>query len=345
MACVAWPTCGLSITEAERALPGVIDELEVELARLGLSSETFTVRMTGCPNGCARPYNSDIGLVGKAAGKYTVFLGGRLLGNRLNVNYKDMVPAEELVSTLVPVFAYFKQDREPDETFGDFCHRKGMADLLDWTSSYAAQAAPSQSSDVKNGFESRLYSALDGLTQGWHGQLACPCCAAAQRPANLATVSSLRPGRETRRMPLRPWMKYLLWFVGGYNILAGLGMMIFYHEGFRILDLPKPELMLPLQLVGMLVGLFGVGYWLVAWNPVENRNVLTLGFFSKFLGSLLGIAYLALGKMPLVFLPVLFFADIIYLPPFLLIMRRLYRWPRDVQQMATGAPAIDSRAA
>jgi sulfite reductase (ferredoxin) len=141
MACVAWPTCGLSITEAERALPGVIDELEVELARLGLSSETFTVRMTGCPNGCARPYNSDIGLVGKAAGKYTVFLGGRLLGNRLNEIYKDMVPAEELVSTLVPVFAYFKQEREPDETFGDFCHRKGMADLLDWTSGYAAQAS------------------------------------------------------------------------------------------------------------------------------------------------------------------------------------------------------------
>ena len=69
MACVAWPTCGLAITESERALPGIIDQLEVELARLGLSSETFTLRMTGCPNGCARPYNCDIGLVGKAAGQ------------------------------------------------------------------------------------------------------------------------------------------------------------------------------------------------------------------------------------------------------------------------------------
>ncbi len=111
MACVAWPTCGLSITESERALPGMIDQIEVELARLGLSSETFTIRMTGCPNGCARPYNSDIGLVGKAAGKYTIFLGGRLLGDRLNFIYKDMVPTEEVVPTLVPVFAYFKQDR------------------------------------------------------------------------------------------------------------------------------------------------------------------------------------------------------------------------------------------
>ncbi len=66
MACVAWPTCGLAITEAERALPTMIDQLEVELAKLGLSSDVFTLRMTGCPNGCARPYNSDIGLVGKA---------------------------------------------------------------------------------------------------------------------------------------------------------------------------------------------------------------------------------------------------------------------------------------
>ncbi len=101
MACVAWPTCGLSITEAERALPGLIDEVEVELARLGLSGERFTIRMTGCPNGCARPYNSDIGLVGKAAGKYTVFVGGRLLGDRLNFVYKDLVPGRSGRATLM----------------------------------------------------------------------------------------------------------------------------------------------------------------------------------------------------------------------------------------------------
>lgn len=141
MACVAWPTCGLSITEAERALPGMIDQLEVELARLGLSQERFTVRMTGCPNGCARPYNSDIGLVGKAAGKYTIFAGGRLLGDRLNFNYKDMVPAEEVVSTIVPLLAYFKQERQDGETLGDFCHRKGPEDLAAWAEQYAAQTA------------------------------------------------------------------------------------------------------------------------------------------------------------------------------------------------------------
>ena len=81
--------------------------------------------MTGCPNGCARPYNCDIGLVGKTADKYTLFLGGRLLGDRLNFIYKDLVPAEEVVATLVPLFAYFKHDRHDGETFGDFCHRKG----------------------------------------------------------------------------------------------------------------------------------------------------------------------------------------------------------------------------
>jgi sulfite reductase (ferredoxin) len=129
MACVAWPTCGLSITESERALPGMIDQIEVELARLGLSSEKFTVRMTGCPNGCARTYNCDIGLVGRARNQYTIFLGGRLLGDRLNFLYKDYVASEDVVATLTPIFLYFKQHRQPGETLGDFCLRKGEADL------------------------------------------------------------------------------------------------------------------------------------------------------------------------------------------------------------------------
>src|SRR5262245_5246689 len=142
MACVAWPTCGLSITESERALPGIIDQIEAELARLGLANEKFTIRMTGCPNGCARPYNCDIGLVGKARGKYTLFLGGRLLGDRLNFLYKDMVPEEEVAATLAPVFAYFKQDRQNGETLGDFCVRKGAADIAAWADANATALAP-----------------------------------------------------------------------------------------------------------------------------------------------------------------------------------------------------------
>ncbi|MBW3597451.1 MAG: hypothetical protein KY475_09275, partial [Planctomycetes bacterium] len=139
MACVAWPTCGLAVTESERALPPMIDELEVELARLGLSNEKFTVRMTGCPNGCARPYNSDVGLVGKTVGKYTVFLGGRLLGNRMNFLYKDLVPAAEVVPTLVPPLVYFKQARHEGESFGDFCDRIGKDGLLKFAEEFAAR--------------------------------------------------------------------------------------------------------------------------------------------------------------------------------------------------------------
>jgi sulfite reductase (ferredoxin) len=139
MACVAWPTCGLAITESERALPGMIDLIEVELAKLGLASERFTIRMTGCPNACARPYNSDIGLVGKAAGKYTVYVGGRLLGDRLNFIFKDSVPAEEVVTSLVPLFVFFKQDRQSGETFGDFCHRQGVDSLVNFATAYEAK--------------------------------------------------------------------------------------------------------------------------------------------------------------------------------------------------------------
>ena len=125
MACVALPTCPLAVTESERVSPGLMDEMEKELDRLGLADERFTVRMTGCPNGCSRPYNADIGLVGKTAGKYTIYLGGRLLGDRLASIYKDLVPLEKIVQTLLPVFATYESKRQDGETFGDFCHRIG----------------------------------------------------------------------------------------------------------------------------------------------------------------------------------------------------------------------------
>lgn len=125
--------------------------------------------------------------------------------------------------------------------------------------------------------------------------------------------------------PLTPWMRRLLWFVGGYNLLAGVGMVCFYHEGYKLLGLEKPHLNLPVQLVGILVALFGVGYWLVAANPVENRNLLMLGFWSKALGSLFGVYYVLAGRLPLIFLAVLLISDIAYLPPFAIILRRVYR--------------------
>lgn len=129
MACVALPTCGLAITESERVLPSIIDDLEAPLAKLGLDREQFTLRMTGCPNGCARPYNSDIGIVGRAKDKYTLLVGGALLGGRLNYVYKDMVPHEAVAKEIVGVFAAFKANRQGDETLGDFCHRVGREEL------------------------------------------------------------------------------------------------------------------------------------------------------------------------------------------------------------------------
>lgn len=148
MACVGLPTCPLTITESERVLPQLIDQLEVELARLGLASEAFTVRMTGCPNGCARPYNADVGLSGRAVGKYAIYLGGRLLGDRLAFLFRDLVPLEELVPRLTVLLNYFKQQRESGESFGDFCFRKGADDLAQWSERFRQAGARGPASSV-----------------------------------------------------------------------------------------------------------------------------------------------------------------------------------------------------
>ncbi|MFM7075344.1 MAG: NADPH-dependent assimilatory sulfite reductase hemoprotein subunit, partial [Planctomycetaceae bacterium] len=138
MACVALPTCGLAVAESERVLPGLIDRLEPEVAKLGLEQEAFTLRMTGCPNACARPYNADIGIVGRTAGKYTIFLGGRLLGDRLNEHYKDVVPFEQLAGEITAVLACYKAERKPGETLGDFCHKKGVDGVRAWADAWLA---------------------------------------------------------------------------------------------------------------------------------------------------------------------------------------------------------------
>ncbi len=129
MACPALPTCGLALTEAERALPDLIDELERELAALGLAEEVFSIRMTGCPNGCARPYNGELAFVGRVPGKIDVYVGADKQGTRLNEILIEKVPMEKLVSTLVPIFRCFVGERNTGEGFGDFCHRVGLERL------------------------------------------------------------------------------------------------------------------------------------------------------------------------------------------------------------------------
>lgn len=133
--------------------------------------------------------------------------------------------------------------------------------------------------------------------------------------------------------PLLPWMRRLLWFAGGFNLCAGFTMLVFYHECYKIMKIPRPDLVMPLQGMGMLVMLFGVAYWLTARDPIRNRNLLLLGAWSKGLGTLLGVYHVARGGLPAVFLVVLFFADAIYLPFFWLILRRIRQ-----AELALGRP-------
>jgi len=124
MACVALPTCGLALAESERYLPSLITKLDALLAEHGLETQPITVRMTGCPNGCARPYISEIGFVGRNPGKYNLHLGGTADGSRLNRIFKEDADEAEILATLSPLFADYAQNRKAKEGFGDFVTRK-----------------------------------------------------------------------------------------------------------------------------------------------------------------------------------------------------------------------------
>ena len=123
MACPALPTCGLALAESERMLPGLVDRLEKLCGDLGLSEEEIIIRSTGCPNGCARPYMAEIAFVGKAPGRYQVWLGGNAAGTRLNRVWKETVKDPEIENELRPVLARFATERNPGERFGDWCAR------------------------------------------------------------------------------------------------------------------------------------------------------------------------------------------------------------------------------
>ena len=123
MACPALPTCGLALAESERVLPDILTRVEGLLAELGLQNEELIVRMTGCPNGCARPYMAEIDFVGKGPDKYQLYLGGNEASTRLNRLYKDVVKSEDLLNELRSLLARYKQERSQGERFGDFCER------------------------------------------------------------------------------------------------------------------------------------------------------------------------------------------------------------------------------
>ena len=129
LACPALPTCGLALTEAERVRDDIVGAIAARLRRWGLEHERLSVRITGCPNGCARPYSGDIGIVGRLPGFYSLYVGGDFAGTRLNAAIAERLDIAGIAETLDPLFALFAASRLPNEGFGDFCHRVGYDKL------------------------------------------------------------------------------------------------------------------------------------------------------------------------------------------------------------------------
>jgi sulfite reductase (NADPH) hemoprotein beta-component len=123
MSCVALPTCGLALAESERVLPEVLEKFEAVLEEAGLADDAISLRMTGCPNGCARPYLAEIGFVGKAPGKYALYIGANYAGKRLNRLVSPKCTIDEAVELLRPAIKKYATERQEGEGFGDFCHR------------------------------------------------------------------------------------------------------------------------------------------------------------------------------------------------------------------------------
>ena len=130
MACVAFPTCGLAMAESERYLPSLITKIESLLDEAGLNEEEITIRMTGCPNGCARPALAEIAFIGKAPGKYNMYLGGGFAGDRLNKLYKENIDEAEILESLRPILLQYAQERTVGERFGDFVVRAGIVEAV-----------------------------------------------------------------------------------------------------------------------------------------------------------------------------------------------------------------------
>jgi sulfite reductase (NADPH) hemoprotein beta-component len=129
LACVALPTCGLAMAEAERYLPAFIDRIDALLATHGLADADLHIRLSGCPNGCSRPYLAEIALVGKAPGRYNLMLGADHIGRRLNSLYRENIDEAAILAALDPLFARYAAERDPGERFGDFLVRAGIVSL------------------------------------------------------------------------------------------------------------------------------------------------------------------------------------------------------------------------
>lgn len=166
MACPALPTCGLAITESERAIPGILERVRALLDKIGLQNEHFVVRMTGCPNGCARPYLAELAFVGSAPESYQLWLGGSPNQTRLAQPYTEKLHHNDLESFLEPIFVYFQKSRKSKESFGDFCDRVGFDAIREFTSSYEPQTFNgANKSRHRVNLKEEIYSKLKEVAQ------------------------------------------------------------------------------------------------------------------------------------------------------------------------------------
>jgi sulfite reductase (ferredoxin) len=152
MACPALPTCGLAVTESERAIPGITDRIRALLNKLGMVDEHFVIRMTGCPNGCARPYMAELGFVGSAPEKYQIWLGGTPNQTQLAQPYEQQLSIEDLETFFEPIFMFFKQNRQSKESFGSFCSRVGFAAIRNFSANYTLGSYMDTDTSTKNKF-------------------------------------------------------------------------------------------------------------------------------------------------------------------------------------------------
>ncbi|MHC5598238.1 MAG: sulfite reductase, ferredoxin dependent [Nostoc sp.] len=166
MACPALPTCGLAITESERAIPGILERVRALLDKIGLQKDHFVVRMTGCPNGCARPYLAELAFVGSAPESYQLWLGGSPNQTRLAQPYTEKLHHNDLESFLEPIFVYFKKSRKSKESFGDFCDRVGFDAIREFAASYDPNSANSANkSRHRVNLKEEVYSKLKEVAE------------------------------------------------------------------------------------------------------------------------------------------------------------------------------------
>ncbi|MGL5873413.1 MAG: sulfite reductase, ferredoxin dependent [Xenococcaceae cyanobacterium] len=163
MACPAMPTCGLAITESERVLPGIVQRIRKLLNKLGLRNEQFVIRMTGCPNGCARPYMAELGFVGIVPETYQIWLGGTPDQTKLAKAYEEKLHQSKIEEFFEPIFVYFRHNRKAGESFGVFCDRVGFDALREFSSSYELGSYKTMKKSRRNRKDSHRISMHDDL--------------------------------------------------------------------------------------------------------------------------------------------------------------------------------------